>query len=486
MKLLDLARFSLWSLQQRRVLALSPERVQERQARRLRRLLHAVVQRSSFYRDKYRDLDLARCSLADLPTTNKGEIMAHFDEVVTDPRVRRADIERYMLDPDNADRLYQNKYAVCSTSGSQGPPLIVVQDSFSMWVLFALQLTRANIRRPGPLEAIRRLREPGRIAVIALRRGFFPSNAIWQHVPAPARAYVQLLRVTPTDPDLIDLLNRFRPHALTAYASILELLALQKDRLRLAPELRQVVSNSELLTDRAYAAFRDAFGVPVLNNYSMAECNHLSNGCLAGPGVHINADWAILEVVNERNQPVAPGQAGAKVLLTNLANQIQPFIRYEIGDRVTMATTACGCGNLLPRIERLEGRTADFFWIGADDGYRQLLYFVFKTALEMVPEIREWQAIQEERNRILVRLEVLPGAALERSRPWQLLQDQLDSLGLSDAVHLEVQFVPRLEPDPVTGKFRRMVSQVGPPSDLAQSFKSGAGAQAMRALVSAR
>jgi len=42
------------------------------------------------------------------------------------------------------------------------------------------------------------------------------------------------------------------------------------------------------------------------------------------------------------------------VLLTNLANLVQPLVRYEIGDIVTMATEPCDCGNHLPLIARVD------------------------------------------------------------------------------------------------------------------------------------
>src|SRR5689334_8453786 len=63
------------------------------QQRRLRQLLHHAARHSPFYRQRFRGIDLAACSLADLPTLTKAELMAHFDEVVTDRGVTRAGVE---------------------------------------------------------------------------------------------------------------------------------------------------------------------------------------------------------------------------------------------------------------------------------------------------------------------------------------------------------------------------------------------------------
>jgi phenylacetate-coenzyme A ligase PaaK-like adenylate-forming protein len=456
----------MWVRRQKRVTRMTPARVRLIQQRRLRRLLLRAGKQSAFYREKYRGIDLARCDLADLPSVRKDELIDRVPEMATDPRITREALDRFLADPANHGRLLFGKYAVCRTSGTQGLPLTVVHNPRSLEVLFGVQMGRGNVGRVGVGEGLRRLWHPARLAGVALEQPFNSSTTSWTHMPAAARAFVDVLRLTPDDPAAIERLNRFRPTAITAYASFLDFLALQKDRLHLAPELRQVVSAAEVLTEAARDSFREAFGVPVLNMYSMAECIFLSSGCHTDPGVHVNADWAILEVVDEDYRPVPPGRPGNRVLVTNLANDVQPFIRYEIGDRVTWAAGPCRCGNRLPRVERIDGRTADYFWVSSRGGYRQLLSFVFKTAFEVVPEVREWQVVQEERNRLRVRLEVQPNTRPDAGRVSNVLKHQLDQTGLGGEVDFEVEFVPRLESDPSTGKLWRIVSRVGPPDDL--------------------
>jgi hypothetical protein len=102
-----------------------------------------------------------------------------------------------------------------------------------------------------------------------------------------------------------------------------------------------------------------------------------------------------------------------------------------------------------------------------------LLSFVFKTAFEAVPEVREWQVVQEERNRLRMRVELQPGASLDATKVSQAVSHHLAAAGLADDVRFEVVFIPRLEPDPVTGKLRRIVSRVGPPSDLERAMGGG-------------
>jgi phenylacetate-coenzyme A ligase PaaK-like adenylate-forming protein len=466
--LFDAARYSAWVMRQFGPSRASPRRVAAARESRLRRLLRHAATRSAFYREKFKGLDLARCPLADLPVTTKGELMADLDRVVTDPDVRRADLERFIDDPANVGKLFLGRYPVCHTSGSQGQSLIVLQDRLTLDLFFAFQMTRGNLgyRRYGHLEAVRRLFAPGRLAVVISRPGFFPSAWVWQHLPPSLRHFVRLLYVPSSDPELADKLNTFRPTVLAGNPSVLGLLARRADEFRLRPALRQVVTSSETLTAAARGRIAEAFGAPVLNTYACGECMFLSSGCPTDPGAHVNADWAILEVVDADNRPVPPGQPGEKVLLTNLANGVQPFIRYEVGDRVTMAAAPCGCGSRLPRVERVDGRSADFFWVKAGPGYRPLLAYPFQHAFEFLREVREWQAVQRDRNRFLVRLELLPGAAPDFARARQKLDERLETVGLRGELEVELEAAARLDWDPRTGKFRRLVSEVGPPADL--------------------
>jgi hypothetical protein len=93
----------------------------------------------------------------------------------------------------------------------------------------------------------------------------------------------------------------------------------------------------------------------VTDNYSASEAIGMTFECRRRQ-LHVNADWYILEPVDEAYEPVPPGQPSHSVLVTNLANRVQPIIRYELGDSITVSPARCPCGSPLPAI-RVEGRT---------------------------------------------------------------------------------------------------------------------------------
>jgi phenylacetate-coenzyme A ligase PaaK-like adenylate-forming protein len=424
------------------------------------------MERSPFFRRKYHGIDLARLELARLPPCRKEELIAHFDETVTDRRIHRNELEQFLAHPGNLGRWYLGRYAVSHTSGSQGPPMLIVQDHRCLEVMFALLSSRANATgRPGIVEGLRRWRSPARVAIITMRRGFYPSGAAYEFMPEFVGPYAQVLRLSSMQSDLIERLNEFQPNILVGYASVLEALTLQSHRLRLSC-LRQIANSCEQLTVRARTRIREAFDVPLLDHYGIGECLLLSEGCPTDVGAHVNADWAILEVVDEQFRPVPRGQVGAKVLITNLANTVQPIIRYEVEDCLVMADRPCACGSRLPRIERIEGRAAEVFWTREQDRYRLISGVLFHNVADSLHEIQEWQAVQHERNRIEVRLQLLPGARLSPETVCHAFQQGLQESELPQNVAVDVHIVTALTSDSTTGKFRRMINCVGPPDDL--------------------
>ncbi len=83
--------------------------------------------------------------------------------------------------------------------------------------------------------------------------------------------------------------------------------------------------------------------------------------------LHVNSDWVILEPVEKDFHPTPAGEPSHTVLLTNLANRIQPLIRYDLGDSVLMRPDSCPCGSSLPAI-RVAGRHDDVLRLKAADG----------------------------------------------------------------------------------------------------------------------
>ncbi|MEO8804983.1 MAG: hypothetical protein ABI433_02810 [Burkholderiaceae bacterium] len=90
-------------------------------------------------------------------------------------------------------------------------------------------------------------------------------------------------------------------------------------------------------------------------------------------------------------------------MLTNLANHVQPLIRYDLGDRVTLHSQVCACGSQLPRID-VQGRTDDtlrFETEGADAVC--VLPLALSTVLEDDAGLFDFQLVQQSPSELLLR-----------------------------------------------------------------------------------
>jgi phenylacetate-CoA ligase len=129
-------------------------------------------------------------------------------------------------------------------------------------------------------------------------------------------------------------LNQVRPLVVMAHTTKLALLAAEQRAGRLAIAPVSVTAMGEQLTEQNRAVISDAFGVPLINQFTSTEglIGHSDPG---GAVISFASDMCLAELVGEDNRPVPDGTPSAKVLVTNLYNRTQPLISYELTDRFT-------------------------------------------------------------------------------------------------------------------------------------------------------
>jgi phenylacetate-CoA ligase len=135
--------FDLWRAQRQGEAELAARR-----ERRLKKLLQYTRAQSPFYQDLYRDLP-DDAVLSDLPPVNKRQLMAAFDDWVTDRRITRADVEAFVAVPEKFGTLYRDEYFACTTSGTTGYPGLFLHDQHALAVYRAIVKIRIDRRRLG-------------------------------------------------------------------------------------------------------------------------------------------------------------------------------------------------------------------------------------------------------------------------------------------------------------------------------------------------
>jgi phenylacetate-coenzyme A ligase PaaK-like adenylate-forming protein len=175
--------------------------------------------------------------------------------------------------------------------------------------------------------------------------------------------------------------------------------------------------------------------------------------------LHLNADWVILEPVDAALRPVPPGIPSHSTLLTNLANRVQPIIRYDLGDSVTMLPARCPCGSTLPTI-RPEGRRDEILYLESPDGgMKPILPLVLATVVEETAGILGYQVIRAGARRLRVRLDEAPG--YDRTRVGDdLLRRLREYLSSTDLESVLVELsVERPVRNPAGGKLRQFYAE---------------------------
>jgi hypothetical protein len=130
-----------------------------------------------------------------------------------------------------------------------------------------------------------------------------------------------------------------------------------------------------------------------------------------------------------------------------------------------MGTQPCPCGATLPHVVGIGGRATDELWIHDDQGYQSVPLLVFKEALLYVRSIREWQVVQVNPTRFILRVEPVPGEQVDVVHVKRLLERQLVAYDLEGRMEFEVVVVARLQASAEKGKFRQSIALIRPPKD---------------------
>ncbi len=159
--------------------------------------------------------------------------------------------------------------------------------------------------------------------------------------------------------DQYSLLKELDPDILHGLPSLVQMLAARAlaDGWRPA-RLRRVFTASEALQPSVRDLIEHALGAPVIDSYASAEA-FIAWQCERRNGYHVNVRSVFLEIVDDDDQAVAPGEAG-RVLITTLDNPAMPLLRYAIGDMAVAGDgRPCPCGQPGPIVPHVLGRRID-------------------------------------------------------------------------------------------------------------------------------
>ncbi|WP_333889203.1 hypothetical protein [Sphingobacterium siyangense] len=158
--------------------------------------------------------------------------------------------------------------------------------------------------------------------------------------------------------------------------------------------LKLIKGTSEKIYDNYHEETIKAFGAKIVSEYGAAEAGVIAFECPSG-SMHINSENVIVEVID------------GEIVVTNLISKSFPILRYRLGDRVTLADPnfRCACGRKHPVILDILGRVGKNI-IGKENSYPSLtLYYVFKNLALNKNVTLNYQAVQNEKGRSILKIE---------------------------------------------------------------------------------
>ncbi|MBS7626139.1 phenylacetate--CoA ligase [Candidatus Bathyarchaeota archaeon] len=172
-------------------------------------------------------------------------------------------------------------------------------------------------------------------------------------------------------------------------------------------KLRAGLFGAEFWSENMRKRIEDTTGVKAYDIYGTSELNGpLFMECTYQNGIHAWADQYIMEVINpDTGEVLGEGEEG-ELVVTTLAKEALPLIRYRTGDITHLNFEKCECGRTHPRIMRIQGRADDMLKIRGVNVFPSQV----ESVLMKMPELGDNYILivdrEHELDKLTVRVEV--------------------------------------------------------------------------------
>jgi phenylacetate-coenzyme A ligase PaaK-like adenylate-forming protein len=358
----------------------------------VKRLRNHAMALSPFYQKYHKGYE--NRPLNELPVMTKTLLMENFDNVVTDRRIKLADVRKYAEERNNKKN-YLGRYRVNATSGSTGEPGFFLYDE-PEWVSIIASFARGQDWAGAGLDLTRRRR----LTTVASLSPWHMSSQLMNTASTWFTPSKPLAASDPLEKNIVAL-NQWQPDLLTVYASMARILAEEKLSGRLMIQPEKVFTSSEVLTDETRRRVKEAWGNEPYNQYGSTETADIAAEHHSCRKMHLFDDLLIVENVDEKNRPVPPGEYGEKILVTTLFSRTQPLIRYVVNDSVKLNDEKCpDCHLPFSVLESIQGRREDSLSMKAKKGGMVTIQpLVFNRIMDILP-VSGWQ-IHEQKDKSL-------------------------------------------------------------------------------------
>jgi phenylacetate-CoA ligase len=318
----------------------SQQQIVAMQEQKLQQLLVYLNQKSPFYRELFaaNNIDVeAIKTLEDLrliPTTVKEDLQKRNDDFMC---VGRDKIIEYS-----------------STSGTLGSPVVVALTENDLQRLTYNEYS-SFICADGKPDDVYQL-------MLTLDRQFMAGLAYYSGI---RKIGAGIIRLGPGVPSLQwDTILRLKPTAIVAVPSFIYKLIqyanehnidINSSSVKKAVCIGENIRNTDFSLNILGKKITDAWNIQLYSTYASTEMQTAFTECGQGKGGHHQPELLIVELLDENNHPVAPGEPG-EVTITTLGVEGMPLLRYKTGDICQYFDEPCACGRTTLRLSSVIGR----------------------------------------------------------------------------------------------------------------------------------
>jgi phenylacetate-coenzyme A ligase PaaK-like adenylate-forming protein len=344
-------------------LSWSREQISQYRTAALRSIIRHAKANSSWHAKRLVGIDPDTVTdLVGVPIMTKGDLMEHWDEIVTVPGASRPEAEAALRNMRDQFYIWKD-HTLFTSGGTGGRPGIFVYDWTSLALnwggmsrsmeTYVATLPLANGRKP------RRLR----LAAVGAELSAHGSFVVGKVFSNPFNQ-TQMLSGWRSIEQLVPKLNAAQPDIFSCYPSLIPglVVAAKAGDLKIDPLL--IACGGEHFPEESQRLAREAWpSANVLSCWGTSEAGG-TFPCPLSDGFHISEDLVIIEPVDEAGQPVEPGARSAGIYLTNLYNKAQPILRYFIDDVFEFDDKPCACGCAHQKVRQVHGRGFEKFRYG--------------------------------------------------------------------------------------------------------------------------
>ncbi|GAA0541304.1 phenylacetate--CoA ligase family protein [Chitinophaga japonensis] len=174
-----------------------------------------------------------------------------------------------------------------------------------------------------------------------------------------------VLRVGPGAPSLQwENIQRIQPTTIVAVPSfILKLIAFAKEHhidlnaasVKKAVCIGENIRHTDFSLNVLGRKITEQWDIRLYSTYASTEMQTAFTECRAGRGGHHHPELLYMELLDEQDQPVGPGETG-EVTITTLGVEGMPLLRYKTGDICRYEANPCSCGRNTIRLSPVIGR----------------------------------------------------------------------------------------------------------------------------------